>query len=60
MPISIIQIILGIILIIIALMIVRKVTKMIFFILLLGGLYSFSHGLITVGTLLNWWGQIFS
>ncbi len=59
MTFNIFQIILGVVLIIIAFKLFKKITKMVFFILMLAGVYSFSHGLIDVGTVLNWWSNLF-
>ncbi len=56
---SVFLIIIGLILLFIAIKLVKKISKMIFFILILGGLYSFSKGLIDVGTVLNWWTSLF-
>ena len=56
---SVFLIIIGLILLFIAIKLVKKISKMIFFILILGGLYIFSKGLIDVGTVLNWWTSLF-
>jgi hypothetical protein len=53
------QIILGIALFLIAIKIVKKVTKLIFFILIAGGIYCFAKGILDVGVLMEWWSTIF-
>lgn len=59
MTISILLILIGLILLFLAIKFIKKISKIVFFILMLGGLYSFSKGLIDVGTVLNWWTSLF-
>lgn len=59
MTFNIFEIILGIALIFLAFKLFKKITKVVFFIIMLGGIYSFSNGLIDIGTVLNWWSNLF-
>lgn len=59
MTISILLILIGLILLFLAIKFIKKISKIVFFILMLGGFYSFSKGLIDVGTVLNWWTSLF-
>ena len=59
MTLDIMQLILGIALFLIAIKIVKKVTKLIFFILIAGGIYCFAKGILDVGVLMEWWSTIF-
>ena len=59
MPLDIIQIIIGVALFIIAIKLIKKVTKLVFFILLVAAIYCFSKGILDIGILMQWWSSIF-